>query len=58
MAFVLAVGVDSAFVHNVTNETLIINGTADIHASVQLHVPIEEIFLGLTEGKKPDKWYV
>ncbi len=51
MAFVLAIGGDSAFVHSVTNETLIINSTVDIHANVQLHVPIEEIFIGLTEGK-------
>ncbi|KAL9966203.1 hypothetical protein ACROYT_G024242 [Oculina patagonica] len=52
MAIVLAVGVDSAFVHNVTNETLIINGTANIHANVQLHVAIEEIWAGLTEGHR------
>ncbi len=55
MAFVLAVGGDSAFVHSVTNETVIINGTTDTHDNVQLQVPIEEIWVGLTEGKKPDK---
>ncbi|KAL9966202.1 hypothetical protein ACROYT_G024241 [Oculina patagonica] len=52
MAFVLAVGVDSAFVHSVTNKTLTINGTADVQANVQLHVPIEEIWAGLTEGHR------
>ncbi len=53
MAFVLAVGGDSAFVHSVTNKTLIISGTANVTTNVQLHVPIEEIWVGLTEGKKP-----
>ncbi|KAL9966198.1 hypothetical protein ACROYT_G024237 [Oculina patagonica] len=52
MAIVLAVGGDSAFVHNVTKESLIINGTADFRANVQLHVPIEEIWTGLTEGHR------
>ncbi|KAL9966194.1 hypothetical protein ACROYT_G024233 [Oculina patagonica] len=49
MAFVLAVDGDSAFVHSVTNKTLIINGTADVQANVQVHVPIEEIWVSLTE---------
>ncbi|KAL9966201.1 hypothetical protein ACROYT_G024240 [Oculina patagonica] len=52
MAIVLAVGGDSAFVHSVTNETLIISGTANVTTNVQLHVPIEEIWAGLTEGHR------
>lgn len=51
MAFVLAVGGDSASVLSVTDETVIINGTTDTHANVQLHVPIGEIWAGLAEGK-------
>ena len=50
IAFMLVVGVDSGFVHSVTNETLVINGTADVRTNVQLHVPIEEIWAGLSKG--------
>ena len=46
-----AVSADLASVHNVTNETLVINGTFEVRTSVQLHVPIEEVWVGLTEGK-------
>ncbi len=51
MAFVLVVGVDSASVHSVTKTTLTIAGSATVQGNVQLQVPIEEIWLGLTEGK-------
>ena len=51
MVLISAVCADLGSVHNVTNEALIINGTAKVRTSVQLHVIIEEVWAGLTEGK-------
>ena len=51
MVFISAVCADLGYVHNVTNEALIINAVAEVGTRVQLHVPIEEVWAALTEGK-------